>query len=405
MPKILDFPESKRFQAQFETKNCTMAARPLVTVFSLNGDKAGETTLPNVLTAPLRPDLVQSVHTNMNKNHRQAYGVHIYAGKQVVAESWGTGRAVARIPRVGGGGTSRSGQGAYGNMCRGGRMFAPTKTWRRWHRKSNVSEKRYAVASALAASAIPSLVMARGHVIDDVPEIPLVMDNAIESTSKTSAAKDILATIGAMADVDKAGDSKQIRAGKGKMRNRRYTKRRGPLIIYKKNDGIEHAFRILPGVELCDVSRLNLLQLAPGGHMGRFILWSQAALEELDTIYGANGKHIPLSSLTNADIARIINSDEVQSIVNPAKPGQKDFLPKANAITSITALEKLDPYAAEKRRAAAATGKDQAALKKAKSENKKAAKKVKKQYKKSGKAFYEKVSKQGDVCLNGFTLP
>ena len=58
---------------------------------------------------------------------------------------------MARIPRVGGGGTQRSGQGAFGNMCRGGRMFAPTKIWRRWHRKINITQKRYAVASALVS--------------------------------------------------------------------------------------------------------------------------------------------------------------------------------------------------------------------------------------------------------------
>lgn len=100
-----------------------MATRPLVTVFSTSGQKAGETTLPPVMTAPLRPDIVQFVHSNMNKNKRQAYAVNIYAGKKVVASSWGTGRAVARIPRVGGGGTSRSGQGAFGNMCRGGEFL------------------------------------------------------------------------------------------------------------------------------------------------------------------------------------------------------------------------------------------------------------------------------------------
>merc|ERR1712195_417814 len=114
-------------------------------------------------------------------------------------------------------------------------------TWRKWHKKINISQKRYAVASALAA-----LVMARGHQIDDVPEVPLVLDNAMESAKKTSAAKDILAAVGAMDDVEKAGDSKKIRAGKGKMRNRRYTMRRGPLIIYAENDGIELAFRNLP---------------------------------------------------------------------------------------------------------------------------------------------------------------
>merc|ERR1711976_1072697 len=145
---------------------------------------------------------------NMNKNNRQAFAVSIIAGKMVSASSWGTVRAVARIPRVGGGGTSRSGQGAFGNMCRGGRMFAPTKTWRKWHRKINTTQKRYAVASALAATAVPALVMARGHRVDDVPEIPLVLDNALESTKKTSAAKDILAAVGALDDVEKASDSK-----------------------------------------------------------------------------------------------------------------------------------------------------------------------------------------------------
>jgi large subunit ribosomal protein L4e len=369
-----------------------MAARPLVSVFSLSGDKAGETSLPAVMMAPLRPDIVQFVHSNMNKNHRQAYAVNIKAGKKVVASSWGTGRAVARIPRVGGGGTSRSGQGAYGNMCRGGRMFAPTKTWRKWNRKVNITQKRYAVASSLAASAVPALVMARGHVIDDVPEIPLVVETAVESTKKTSAAKDILAAIGALSDVEKAANSKQIRSGKGKMRNRRYTLRRGPLIIYQANDGVEQAFRNLPGVEICCVDRLNLLQLAPGGHMGRFCVWSQAALDALDTIYGEGGKRIPTAAMTNADLARIINSDEIQSVVNPAKAGQQVHAPKRNAVRNIEALETLDPHAAAKRRA----------QKDAKSQG--PSKKGKKEFKAQGKAFYEMVSKQGEVCENGFAI-
>jgi large subunit ribosomal protein L4e len=381
-----------------------MAARPLVSVFSLSGEKAGETTLPAVMTAPLRPDIVQFVHTNMNKNKRQAFAVSIRAGKQVVATSWGTGRAVARIPRVGGGGTSRSGQGAFGNMCRGGRMFNPTKTWRRWTRKINITQKRYAVASALAASAVPALVMARGHVLDEVPEIPLVLDNAVESTKKTSTAKDILAAVGAIGDVEKAANSKQIRAGKGKMRNRRFTLRRGPLIIYQTNDGVEQAFRNLPGVEICCVDRLNLLQLAPGGHMGRFCIWSQTALDALDTIYGEGGKRIPEPTMTNADLARIINSDEIQSVLNPVKGGQKIHVKKANPLKSIVALEKLDPYAAEKRRTQAKSEAARAGKKADILAAKRKIKAGKKQFKAQGKAFYEKVSKQGGVCENGFTL-
>eukprot|EP00567_Pseudictyota_dubia_P004624 CAMPEP_0197441156 /NCGR_PEP_ID=MMETSP1175-20131217/7490_1 /TAXON_ID=1003142 /ORGANISM="Triceratium dubium, Strain CCMP147" /LENGTH=383 /DNA_ID=CAMNT_0042971395 /DNA_START=105 /DNA_END=1256 /DNA_ORIENTATION=+ len=378
-----------------------MAARPLVSVFSLTGEKAGETSLPSVMTAPLRPDIVQFVHTNMNKNHRQAYAVSVRAGKNVSASSWGTGRAVARIPRVGGGGTSRTGQGAFGNMCRGGRMFAPTKTWRKWHRRINTTQKRYAVSSALAATAVPALVMARGHKIDDVPEIPLVLDDSVEATRKTSAAKDVLAAVGALEDVDKAADSKKIRAGKGKARNRRYVLRCGPLVVYASDDGVERAFRNLPGVELCNVSRLNLLQLAPGGHMGRFCVWSKAALESLDSIYGDDGKALPETQMDNADLARIINSDEVQSVCNPAKRANKRHLRKKNAIKNVKALEKLDPYAAAARiaetRAMNARAKSRDAVLKKRRE----VRKEKKQYKAAGKAFYEKVSKQGDVCEDG----
>jgi len=378
-----------------------MTARPVLSVFSLTGEKASTTPLPEVFTAPVRPDIVQFVHTNMNKNKRQAYSVNMYAGMGVSASSWGTGRAVARIPRVGGGGTSRSGQGAFGNMCRGGRMFAPTKTWRKWHRKINTTQKQYAVASALAASAVPALVMARGHSVEEVPEIPLVLDSSLESTKKTSAAKDILSAVGALADVEKASDSKKIRAGKGKMRNRRYTLRRGPLVIYKENDGISEAFRNLPGVELCCVSRLNLLQLAPGGHVGRFCVWSQAAVDELSALYGGEGKRIPSAPMVNADLARIINSDEVQSVVNPAKRADKPRLRKKNAVKSIKALAKLDPYAAAARAAETRAQENRAGQKAATLKKKRAASKAAKAQK---AAFYAQASKQGDVCENGFNL-
>mmetsp|Transcript_35960 Transcript_35960/g.42950 ORF Transcript_35960/g.42950 Transcript_35960/m.42950 type:complete len:377 (-) Transcript_35960:40-1170(-) len=375
-----------------------MTTRPVLSVFSITGEKCSTTPLPEVFTAPIRPDIVQFVHTNMAKNKRQAHAVSIYAGKNVSASSWGTGRAVARIPRVGGGGTSRSGQGAFGNMCRGGRMFAPTKTWRRWHRKINTTQKRYAVTSALAATAVPALVMARGHRIDEVPEIPLVVDNSIESTKLTSKAVDILTAVGAYDDVAKAIDSKQIRAGKGKLRNRRYTLRRGPLVIYSENDGIQQAFRNLPGVELCCVNSLNLLQLAPGGHMGRFCIWSQSAMEALSTIYGEDGKRIPQHSMANADLARIINSDEVQSVLNPAKRNGGRHLRKKNPIKSIKALRALDPYAAAAREAETRAMTARA--------GKKAANLAKKRGgpKNQGKEYYKKVSAQGSVCENGFDL-
>jgi large subunit ribosomal protein L4e len=109
-------------------------------VFAESG-KASDATvpLPAVFKAPIRPDIVNHVHTNMAKNKRQAYAVSSKAGEQTSAESWGTGRAVARIPRVNGSGTHRAGQAAFGNMCRGGRMFAPTKVREKKHRLSVIN--------------------------------------------------------------------------------------------------------------------------------------------------------------------------------------------------------------------------------------------------------------------------
>ena len=42
-------------------------------------------------------------------------------------------------------------------------MFAPTKVYRRWHRRVNVQQKRYAMCSAIAATGVPALVMAKGN--------------------------------------------------------------------------------------------------------------------------------------------------------------------------------------------------------------------------------------------------
>merc|ERR1712100_7963 len=333
------------------------AARPLVQVWNAEGKETSQQALPSVFTAPIRPDIVQFVHTNVNKNSRQAYAVSEKAGHQTSAESWGTGRAVARIPRVPGGGTHRAGQAAFGNMCRGGRMFNPTKTWRKWHRKINTNQKRYAVCSALAASALPSLVMARGHKIDEVPECPLVVEDSVEGVDKTLKAMKVLTELGAVADVEKSKASRQVRSGKGKMRNRRYVQRRGPLVVYGEDNGIKKAFRNISGVEVADVSALNLLQLAPGGHLGRFVVFTENALSKLDGLYGGKngaeatekkGFRVPRSMMTNSDLPRIINSDEVQAKVVPAKKSATAISTKRikkNPLKNLGTMIKLNPYA------------------------------------------------------------
>jgi large subunit ribosomal protein L4e len=261
-----------------------MTARPVVSVYSNDAAVVGNVPMPAVFTAPIRDDTVQFVHSNMAKNRRQAHGVYWRQGHEHSAESWGTGRAVARIPRIGGSGTHRSGQGAFGNMCRKGRMFAPLRTWRKWHRKVNTTQKRHAVASALAASACAPLVLARGHDVNAVPELPLVVDSL--NVDSTKALLHVLNKVGASASLAHSRRHK-ARAGQNKMRYSRFTVAKGPLIVYgDENPLLKRTARNLPGVDTCSVHRLNLLQLAPGGHIGRFVIFTKDAFATLDRVFG-----------------------------------------------------------------------------------------------------------------------
>jgi len=350
-----------------------MTARPTVSVYAGDSDAVKDSTpMPTVFTAPIRDDLVQFCHSNMAKNRRQAHGVFWHAGHEHSAESWGTGRAVARIPRISGSGTHRSGQAAFGNMCRKGRMFAPLKIWRKWHRKVNLNQKRNAVASALAAAACGPLVQARGHRIDSVPELPLVVDS-LEADS-TKGMLSALGNLGLTDDLTRARKSKRMRPGQGKMRTTRFTLRKGPLIVYSdENPVVKRTARNLPGVDTCNVTRLNLLQLAPGGHLGRLVVFTKDAFKQLDQIFGTyrersvvkSGFQLGRPQMTVADLARIINSDQVQSQLREERVGQNiSNKGKKNPLKNRVEMQRLNPASKSLRAAAEkATASRTAALK------------------------------------------
>uniref|UniRef100_A0AC35U9V7 Ribos_L4_asso_C domain-containing protein n=1 Tax=Rhabditophanes sp. KR3021 TaxID=114890 RepID=A0AC35U9V7_9BILA len=328
-----------------------MSARQLVTVYDEKNAVTGtQVKLPAVFLTPIRPDVVSFIHDQVRKNKRQAHAVSTKAGHQTSAESWGTGRAVARIPRVRGGGTHRSGQGAFGNMCRGGHMFAPLKVYRKWHRKVNVAQKRYAIASAIAASGMPSLVQARGHSIEKISEVPLVISNKLESLTKTKEAVEVLKSLGVWQDIERVYASKSSRAGKGTMRDRKHKQKTGPVIVYNTDGGLVRAFRNIPGVSLVNVNKLNILKLTPGGHLGRLIVWSESAFQALDAIYGTQteasskkGFSLPAPKMTVTDFARIVNAEEVVKAFKPK--AIKVIAPKhkSNPLKNAVAMAKLNP--------------------------------------------------------------
>merc|ERR1712073_78021 len=241
--------------------------------------------------------------------------------------------------------------------------FAPTKTWRRWHRKVNVAQKRYAVCSAIAASGVPALVMAKGHQIQGIPEVPLVVSDKVQSFSKTKEAVVFLRRNKAWADVAKVYATKRMRAGKGKLRNRRTVMKRGPLVIYDQDQGLTKAFRNIPGVDTISVDNLNLLKLAPGGHVGRFCIWTEAAFKKLDGLYGTwrkpssvkNSWNLPQPKMANTDLSALLKSEAIRKVLRAPNRKVKRAVVKTNPLKNIRTMLQLNPYAAVQKKNAELT--------------------------------------------------
>ncbi|KAH0789875.1 ribosomal protein [Histomonas meleagridis] len=297
-----------------------MSSRKTVNVYNIKGEKSSTAALPKVFDTPVRADLVASVYKDLAKNLMQPHGTSPKAGIRPSAASWGTGRAKARVPRVNGSGSNRNGQAAYANFARGGHRFGPPKLTYRWFHAVPIKQRRYAIASAIAASQVQALVEARGHEIKELNEIPVVVTDEIEKLQKTKDAVAFLKAIKAYADVKRVIDGKYHRSSKGSMRRSSTKTKRGPLVVYNKDEGVVKAFRNIPGVEIQSVHRLSIYQLAPAGKMGRLVIWTESAFKALDEIYeNKKGFTLPHSIVTNADVERIIYSDEVQAVIKPAQ--------------------------------------------------------------------------------------
>jgi large subunit ribosomal protein L4e len=260
--------------------------------------------------------------------------------------------------------------------------------------------KRHAAASALAASALPALVIAKGHKISRVNELPLVIKDDFQKIDNT---KNFLAMIKKLhldEDLQHVKDSKHIRPGKGKSRNRKYKMSRGPLFIYASDDGFRRTTINVPGIDTCNIDYLNILSLAPGGNLGRMIVWSESAFKKLKSLFGTyhngaglkKGYHLPRAVMTNADLGRIINSDEIQSVVNPAKETPLVTRRTGNPLKNKALMAKLNPGSTQKRKLRQLQATEGTEQRKALLAEKKARDDAKKAHKKENKnKFYKEM--------------
>jgi large subunit ribosomal protein L4e len=243
-------------------------------IIDLSGNQAGQIELPAVFDEEYRPDLIKRAVLSAQANRLQSYGPHFYAGMNTSARSWGPGHGVSRVPRI-----INARRAAGIPMAKGGRRSHAPQPNADQTEKINIKERRKAIRSAIAATAVSDLVSARGHVFSG--ELPVVVKSDLESLNKTSDVKKFLVAAGLWGDVERAKNGRTIRAGKGKLRGRKYKNRKSLLIVVGKDQGLGKAARNLPGIDFINVDGLNAEMLAPGTHAGRLTLWTEASLQRL----------------------------------------------------------------------------------------------------------------------------
>lgn len=251
-----------------------------VPVYGVDGDPIEEIELPSVFSLMVRKDLIKRAFHSAFTARLQPKGRDPLAGKRTTARSWGVGHGMARVPRL------PNGRAAFISFARGGHRAFPPRPDRRIHEEINKKEMAYAIASALAATAKPEFVRARGHVFS-VEHLPIVVDDGVEENIvRARDAREYLKKIGVWEDIVRARRRTRIRAGRGKMRGRRYIEPRSVLFVLNNvSKGFALAVRNMPGVDVTSPNLLNILYLAPGGIPGRLTVYTKSALEAISSKY------------------------------------------------------------------------------------------------------------------------
>ncbi|OPY38933.1 MAG: 50S ribosomal protein L4 [Methanoregula sp. PtaU1.Bin051] len=244
-------------------------------VRTLEGQVARDIDLPTLFSEEYRPDLIRKAVLALQSTRRQPHGTYPYAGICSSAVGWGSGRGASHVPRI-----KNGSRAAKVPQARGGREAHPPVVAKVLIKEINQKEKQKAFRSAIAASIREDLVRGRGHIFDGA--VPVIFEDKFETLSRTQDVITALTAAGVYKDIERAKESRKVRAGRGKMRGRKY-KQRKSLLIVTSNNPLRSA-RNLAGVDVVTINQLNVEHLAPGMQAGRLTIWTEGALLRLGGI-------------------------------------------------------------------------------------------------------------------------
>jgi large subunit ribosomal protein L4e len=266
----------------------------MVIMYDIQGKPSGEVSLPIIFSSAYRPDVIKRAVLAQQSAMRQAYGSDVLGGKRTSAHYHGRrridsrmqmmNREMARMPRVHGKSAAwQAWRARFVPQAKGGREAHPPKPEKNWVQKVNDKELKLAIRSAIAACTVPELVKLRGHRF--VSSLPVVFADEFESIKKTKDVISIFSKLGLAAELERTKNRK-VRAGRGKMRGRRYYVKKGVLFVASKECSVIAAVRNISGSDAVQASDLTVEHLAPGCQAGRLAVFTKSALDAVQKRFG-----------------------------------------------------------------------------------------------------------------------
>lgn len=256
--------------------------------YDVKGTEKGSIDLPKEFSSKIREDIVAKVLEAKKK--QQPYSPSPVAGKQHSAKGkfvhrrhvWrsGYGRGQSRVPRMI---TSQKGsriqsEAAEVPFARGGMRAHPPKIEHFLKElKINKKELKVAFMSALSATASEKYVTEKYASIEKLnKKVPFILTLG---NSEKLKIKELLSGLKNMLGEELyniAIKKKSVRAGKGKMRGRKYKSNAGMLLVVGNDEKVKTGL-----FDIINVGDLSVIDLAKGG-LGRLTVYTEKAVKDLE---------------------------------------------------------------------------------------------------------------------------
>ena len=255
-------------------------------LLSIEGKKIKDLDVPLCFNEKIREDIISKVIEVVKE--MQPYGLDPRAGRRHSASGilshmrhkWKTtyGHGISRVPRkiMWRRGDQFYWIGAEVASTRGGRRAHPHKVDLAG-RKINKKEYALALRSVLASTASSDLIKRKYASLNDVKienTLPIVVEEKMLKLNAKQFYEALKKILGVLYSVSYI--TKDVRAGKGRHRNRKYKSNAGMLFIIGKDEDVK-----ISGIEVKRASDLKVEDLGRG-NIGRVTMFSEKAVKLIE---------------------------------------------------------------------------------------------------------------------------